>query len=165
MNYSKIKYLCTTNGAGFTTSIYVSGCDMMPHCKGCFNQVAWDYNNGDELTDDIIDKMLESIEPVYVDGLSILGGEPLSKKNLEGVNHIIDKFKTKFGNEKKIWLWTGYYKDKFSDEQLSTAIRCDYVVDGPFVQDLFSTELRYKGSSNQTVWEIKDGIFNVSEYD
>lgn len=94
-----------------------------------------------------------------------MGGEPLSMKNLDGVKALIEKFRKKFnGTEKKIWLWTGYYKDNFNERQFEVAKMCDYVIDGPFVQSKFNNEIRFKGSTNQTIWEIKDGKFEVSEY-
>lgn len=164
MKYSKIKYFCTTNGAGFSTAVYVSGCDMNPHCKGCFNQIAWDFEHGEEFTEEVIDRVLESIEPEYINNLSILGGEPLSCRNLDGVEHLIERFSEKFVNTKTIWLWTGYYLNKMNDKQKRIALKCDYVVDGPFDHELYHDKLRFKGSTNQTVWKIKDGEAIVSEY-
>lgn len=164
MKYSNIKYFSTINGAGVRTAVFVSGCDMNPHCKGCFNQIAWDFNHGSEFTDEVIDRVIESIKPDYNSGLSILGGEPLSEKNLEGVAHLIRCFREKFGNSKNIWLWSGYYVKDMPESKLNVAKMCDYVVDGPFIKDLFNDKLRYKGSSNQTVWNIKDGEFVVSKY-
>ena len=106
MNISTIKYFSTVNGDGFRTAVFVSGCKL--HCKGCFNYEAWDFNHGVKLIDEIIDKILKSIEPEYIRGLSILGGEPLDENNVEGVKHLVNKFREKFGNTKTIWIWSGY---------------------------------------------------------
>jgi anaerobic ribonucleoside-triphosphate reductase activating protein len=164
MKYSNIKYFSTINGAGVRTAVFVSGCDMNPHCKGCFNQIAWDFNHGSDFTEEVIDKVLESIEPSYCRGLSILGGEPLADKNLEGVSYLIQRFREKYGNSKDVWLWSGYYVKDMTEEKLKVAKMCDYIVDGHFDSDLYSENLRFKGSSNQTVWNIKNGEFIVSEY-
>lgn len=164
MKYSNIKYFSTINGAGVRTAIFVSGCDMNPHCKGCFNQIAWDFNHGSELTDEIIDKVLDSIEPSYNSGLSILGGEPLSLRNVQGVEHIIDKFRERFGHTKNIWIWSGYYLKNMSEAQLKVVEKCDFLVDGPFINEKYSEKLRFKGSSNQTVWHIDGNNITVAKY-
>ena len=164
MKYSNIKYFSTINGSGVRTAVFVSGCDMNPHCKGCFNQVAWDFNHGSDFTDEVIDKVLESITPAYNSGLSILGGEPLAEKNLDGVAHLIQRFREKFGNSKNIWLWSGYYVKDMPESKLKVAKMCDYIVDGPFKNCLFNDKLRFKGSSNQTVWHVENDEFVISKY-
>lgn len=161
MNYSSIKYFCTVNGEGITTSLFVSGCDL--HCKGCFNQEAWSFESGKELTDELITKMFNNIERPYVNGLSILGGEPLAEKNLEGVLDVIKRFRENFGNTKKLWLWTGRYLSELDDKRKEIISYCDYVVDGRFELDKADTTLKFRGSSNQTIWENKDGEFIKSE--
>lgn len=158
MKYSNIKYFSTQNGDGVRTCIFVSGCRL--HCKGCFNKIAWDFNAGKELTDEVINKILESIEPEYIQGLSILGGEPLDENNIEGVKHIIEMFRDKFNNTKDIWLWSGYYyENEMTDYQKEVALMCDYLIDGRFESDKYSPDLYFKGSSNQTVWVNKNGQF------
>ena len=161
MNYTGIKYFSTVNGEGITNSIFVAGCDI--HCKGCFNQKAWSHDSGKELTEEIIDEFLSKAEPSYIDGISILGGEPLSFKNCEGVKHIIEKCREKFGNDKKIWLWTGYYISDLKEIQQDVIQGCDYVVDGPFKDELFDINLKFRGSSNQTIWENKENKWIKSE--
>lgn len=161
MKYSKIKYFCTVNSIGLSTSIFVSGCDLK--CEGCFNKLAWSYDVGKELTDDVIEKVLKSIEPNYISALSILGGEPLAEKNLEGVNFLIDTFRKKFGDTKKIWLWSGRYLSELDEKRLSVIKKCDYFVDGRFEQDKYDPNLKFRGSSNQTIWENKNGEFIKSD--
>lgn len=157
MKYSNIKYYSTINGEGVRTAVFVSGCDMNPHCEGCFNKIAWDFDHGSEFTEEVIDRILESIEPSYSSGLSILGGEPLSEKNLDGVFHLIERFREKFGDEDKtVWLWTGHYVDNLNDRQKKIVKACDVVVDGPFVKSLYNKDLKFMGSSNQRVINIKE---------
>lgn len=152
MKLSNIKYYCTTNGTGFRTAVFVSGCSL--HCPGCFNKTAWDYNYGFELTDDVIEKIITSCEPEYITGLSILGGEPMDEKNQSGVYQIIKAFRDRFGNSKNIWMWSGYHIHKnmpvteYSDEILANV---DYLVDGPYKQDCADLKLKWRGSSNQRI--------------
>lgn len=152
MNISNIKYFCTTNGDGFRTAVFVSGCNQ--RCKGCFNKEAWDFEAG-KLIDGYIDRILDSIDNEYIDGLSILGGEPLDPKNQLGVLHLIEAFRNRFGNEKDIWLWTGYYINRIPHTQYTKSIinQLDYIVDGPYVEDEYDINLRYRGSRNQSIYK------------
>ena len=129
MKYANIKYCSTTNGTGVRTSVFVSGCRI--HCKGCFNKQAWDFNYGKEFTQEVIDRVLDSIDVEYCSGLTILGGEPLDPNNLSEVNNLIDQFQKRFGKnnpEKTIWLYTGYKYDTLSEEQYKVAKKADTVV-------------------------------------
>ena len=156
MNYANIKYCSTTNGTGIRTSVFVSGCRI--NCKGCFNKQAWNFNYGKEFTEEVIDRVLESIEPSYCSGLTILGGEPLDVNNLEGVSHLIDRFRERFGKseDKTIWLYTGYKFDSLTQDQQDVANKCDTVVDGPFEIDKADVNLAFRGSSNQNIISINE---------
>ena len=149
-NYSVIKNFCTSNGPGVRTSIYLSGCNL--HCQGCFNQEAWDFNAGKELTNDVINELIMSIEPSYIQGISILGGEPLDPKNQESVLKIVEAVKGKYHN-KDIWLWTGYtFENVPKTEYLNKILKyVDVIVDGPFMLEKQDVNLPYSGSSNQRV--------------
>lgn len=151
MNYSNIKYFSTVNGDGIRTALFVSGCNL--HCDGCFNTAAWDFKSGKYLTNKKIKEILDSIEPEYIDGISILGGEPLDERNVTGVLDVLEQFRERFGNTKDIWLWSGYYiEDSMKHETKKKVLElCDYVVDGPFEKDKWSKDLVHKGSSNQRV--------------
>ena len=105
MHYAKIKRFDIANGVGIRTSVFVSGCSNK--CKGCFNQELWDRNYGQEFTDETIKEILDSIDKPYIDGLSILGGDPLEYYNLEMVNKLIVEFRKRFGFNKSIWMWNG----------------------------------------------------------
>ena len=156
MNISTIKYFSTVNGDGFRTAVFVSGCRL--HCKGCFNYEAWDFNHGVKLIDEIIDKILESIEPDYIKGLSILGGEPLDDNNTEGVLYLVKRFRERFGNSKTIWLWSGYTFEELIKHKEKKEIldNCDILVDGPFNINLYNAKLAFRGSSNQRIIDLKN---------
>ena len=103
--------------------------------------------------DNKINEILDSIEPEYINGISILGGEPLDDRNVEGVLHVLKLFRERFGNKKDVWLWSGYYiEDSIKNNKKKEVLElCDYVVDGPFEKDKWSKDLIYRGSSNQRV--------------
>lgn len=152
MNYSNIKYFSTANGAGVRTAVFVSGCDL--HCPGCFNPETWDFNHGTKFTDETINKILDSIEPVYISGLSILGGEPLNPKNCNDVYKLVKEFRKRFGYEKTIWIWSGYTLGSMDELQKEIVFDCDVLVDGPFVLAKKNLKIPYRGSTNQRVWDI-----------
>lgn len=155
MNITNIKYFSTVNGNGVRTAVFVSGCNL--HCEGCFNSAAWSFDTGHKMTNEIIDKILESIEPEYISGLSILGGEPMDPKNQPGVAILIKKFRERFGNKKDIWLWTGYEYDSipFDGDTLYIISNVDVIVDGPFKASKKDINLPYRGSSNQRIIDAK----------
>ena len=146
MNITNIKYFSTVNGNGVRTAVFVSGCNL--HCEGCFNSGAWSFDTGHEMTAELIDKILDSIEPEYISGLSILGGEPLDPKNQYGVATLIEKFRKRFGDSKTIWLWTGYEYDKIPlDTHIFYILKnIDVIVDGPFKISKKDVNLPYRGS-------------------
>ncbi len=155
MNITNIKYFCTTNGDGFRTAVFVAGCNI--HCKGCFNSVAWDFKAGKPLDLTMLNSILNSIEPDYIEGLSILGGEPLDPQNQQGVFELIEGVRNRFGHTKTIWVWTGYYKDNIPDTSYKEEIlnNTDVLVDGPYIDELSDVKLRFRGSSNQHIIKLK----------
>ena len=166
MNITNIKYFSTVNGTGVRTAVFVSGCNL--HCDGCFNNGAWSFEVGKGLSLDLIDKILDSIEPEYISGLSILGGEPLDPKNQSGVAKLINKFRQRFGDRKTIWLWTGYEYDAVPlDKHIFYILNnVDVIVDGPFIAKKKDLKLPYRGSSNQRIINARKSTFgNVVELD
>ena len=160
MNITNIKYFSTVNGTGVRTAVFVSGCNL--HCKGCFNSGAWSFDAGHELSLELIKKILDSIEPEYISGLSILGGEPLDLKNQPGVAYLIEEFRERFGNSKTIWLWTGYEYDNIplGEDTLYIITNVDVIVDGPFIASKKDLNLPYRGSSNQRIIDAKKSYRN-----
>jgi anaerobic ribonucleoside-triphosphate reductase activating protein len=166
MNITNIKYFSTVNGTGVRTAVFVAGCNL--HCDGCFNNGAWSFEVGKGLSLELIDKILDSIEPEYISGLSILGGEPLDPKNQSGVAKLINKFRQRFGDRKTIWLWTGYeYENVPLTEHIFYILEhVDVIVDGPFIARKKDLKLPYRGSSNQRIIDAKQSTFcNIVELD
>ncbi len=150
MRYNQIRSMDISNGPGVRVSLFFQGCHF--HCKNCFNSDTWDFNKGIEFNDKVIDNILELCSKEYVAGLSILGGEPLHPVNINGTITLAKKFKSMYPN-KTIWVWTGYkYEDIFNKEVLSYI---DVLVDGQFIDELYDPKLKYKGSSNQRVIDVK----------
>ena len=154
MRYNKIRKMDISNGPGVRVSIFFQGCHF--HCKGCFNQDTWDFNGGKEFNDDVINHVILLCDKDYIVGLSILGGEPLNPKNIDGVTLLAKTFKEHFPN-KTIWLWSGYLFDEYIHEKKILEY-LDVIVDGQFKIDLSSPLLKYKGSSNQRVIDVKKSL-------
>lgn len=155
MRYNKIRKMDISNGPGVRVSIFMQGCHF--HCKDCFNQEAWDFNGGKEYTDETINRVLELCEKEYIVGLSILGGEPMHPKNIKGTTKLAKAFKEKFPN-KNLWIWTGFLFEDIKQNEVFNYI--DTLVDGQFKTELFDPRLKWKGSSNQRVIDVKKSLKN-----
>lgn len=156
MRYNKIRKMDISNGEGIRVSIFMQGCGF--NCEGCFNKETHDFNSGIEFTSDTINRILELSSKDYIVGLSILGGEPLHPKNIEGTTLLAKKFKEKYP-DKTIWVWSGFLFDKdLKDKEILKYI--DVLVDGQFKIDLYSPKLKWKGSSNQRVINVKESLKN-----
>jgi len=154
MRYQKIRKMDISNGPGVRISIFMQGCTF--HCKGCFNPETHDFDGGYEFTDEIIQKVLTLCEKDYIVGLSILGGEPLHKKNIEGTTKLARAFKEKFP-QKNIWVWTGFLFDRdLQGKEILDYI--DVLVDGQFQEELKNPRLKWCGSSNQRVIDVKESL-------
>lgn len=157
MNYAEIKYPDIANGPGVRVSLFVSGCHF--HCKGCFNEVAWDFNFGEPFTDDVIQRILNMLSPEYIAGLTILGGEPLAKENRETVANLVRTVKKTYSN-KTIWVYTGYlFEDLlgiyWTDHDIRQVMDCiDVLVDGQFLENQKNISLRFRGSDNQRIIDV-----------
>ena len=142
------------DGPGVRVSIFMQGCTF--HCKECFNKETHDFNGGKEFTDQTIHRVLELCENENIAGLSILGGEPLHQKNIEGTTKLAKAFKEKFPN-KTLWTWTGFSFDKeLKDKEVLKYV--DVLVDGTYHDELHSPILKWKGSSNQRVIDIPKSL-------
>ena len=154
MRYNTIRKMDISNGPGVRVSIFMQGCHF--HCKGCFNEETWDFNGGEEFTDETINRVLELASADYIVGLSILGGEPMNPKNIDGTTRLAKAFKEKYPN-KTLWSWSGYLFDKdLKDKEVMKYI--DVLVDGTFKIDLFDPTLKWKGSSNQRVIDVQKSL-------
>lgn len=151
MRYNLIRKMDISNGPGVRVSIFMQGCSF--HCKNCFNQETWDFEGGQEFTDDTINKVLELSNKPEVKGLSILGGEPMHPTNIEGTTKLAKAFKEKYP-EKSIWAWTGFQYEDIKDKDVFNYI--DVLVDGQYKDELHDPTLKWRGSSNQRVINIKE---------
>lgn len=166
MNYAEIKYFDIANGIGVRTSLFVSGCTR--HCKDCFNEKTWDFNYGEPFTKEVEDDIIESLKPDYIDGLTILGGEPFEPANQKGVYELINRVRKEFSNSKTIWIYTGNIlesdilnKDGRAYTDISNLIfsDIDILVDGPFIAEQKDISLRFRGSTNQRIIDVPKSLF------
>lgn len=163
MKYANIKNYDIANGKGIRVSLFVSGCTH--HCKGCFNEVAWDFNFGEDFTQEVENQIIEMMKPSYIKGLTLLGGEPFEVSNQMALLPFIKRVKEIYPN-KDIWAYTGYLFDQellnpsrarcdVTDELLSYI---DILVDGRFVLELKDVALKFRGSENQRIIDVKKSL-------
>ncbi len=159
MNYGNIKKYDIADGPGVRVSLFVSGCTH--HCKGCFNAETWDFNYGQPYTSETEEEILKAMEPVYITGFTLLGGEPFEPENQKVLVGLLKNIRTKFP-QKTIWCYTGYTYDvdlikggkvytDVTDEMLSYI---DTLVDGEFVEEKKDLMLEFRGSSNQRLLDL-----------
>ena len=164
MNYATVKYYDIANGPGVRTSLFVSGCTH--RCKGCFNEVAWDFGYGQPFDKIIRNEIFASCQPDYITGLSLLGGEPMEPENQRELVRFARNFKALYP-QKTIWCYSGYTFEQLTG-QVESRGRCevtdeflsylDVLVDGPFVESLHDISLRFRGSSNQRLLDMPKSL-------
>lgn len=163
MNYADIKRIDVANGPGIRVSLFVSGCTH--HCKGCFNEVTWDFNYGKPFTENEIDEIIEYLDKDYIKGLTILGGEPFEHQNQKGLLPLLRKVREVFP-EKSIWCFSGYLFDKQIvgemcqkwEETKEMLSYLDVLVDGRFIQERKNLSLRFRGSDNQRIILVQESL-------
>lgn len=163
MNYADIKYPDIQDGEGIRVSIYVSGCHF--HCKECHNPEAWDFNYGKKFTNETIEYIMGLLKKSYVNGLSLLGGEPLEPSNQEGLLPLVKRVKEELP-EKNIWCWTGYNFDTdilgkmYLESEVTKAFLnyIDIIVDGQFEIDNKIADLAFRGSTNQRKIDVQKSL-------
>lgn len=154
MKYNKIKPNDVSNGDGVSVSLFTQGCPH--HCVGCFNKETWTMEDGKEFTHHTIKYILHSLNRNNVDRhLSILGGEPLIPRNEIELSQLCRQVKDLYPN-KKIWLWTGYLYEDVKDNEVLKYV--DVLIDGKFDMSKKNLSLKYKGSENQRVIDLKETI-------
>ena len=165
MNYGTIKNCDIANGTGVRVSLFVSGCTH--HCKDCFNPETWNFNYGTPYTKDTENYIIELLKPDYIQGLTLLGGEPMEESNQAELVNLLRRVKSELP-QKNIWCYSGYTFDtdliqggkahfQYTDEILSYI---DVLVDGEFKTDLKNLNLKFRGSSNQRVIDVKESLKN-----
>lgn len=163
MNYATIKYNDIANGTGVRTSLFVSGCTHK--CKGCFNSEAWDFNYGKPFDSETKEQIFKSLESNFIDGLSLLGGEPFEPENQVHLYPFLVEFKKRFPT-KTIWCYTGYLFDKelLSKSRANISITkdmlslIDVLVDGRFIEAQKNISLQFRGSENQRIIDVKKSL-------
>ena len=165
MNYADIKQYDVANGPGVRVSVFVSGCTH--HCKGCFNPETWDFQYGKPFTEETAALVLEYLEPEYIKGLTLLGGEPFEHVNQQGLLPLVRAVRQRYP-QKDIWCFTGYDFDKDIlgrmvlewEETREFLSFIDVLVDGEFMIDKKDLGLAFKGSSNQRTILVQESLKN-----
>ena len=173
--YNKIRTMDISNGPGVRVSLFTQGCLHM--CKDCFNEETWDFDLGNIWNDEVNNNILNYMEKDYVEGLSILGGDPFAYYN-DTISEIYDdddklyklvKTAKKHFPEKNIWLWTGYRWEEFTrcDDSFSNKVKkvlpyIDVIVDGKFMKEFYDSSLLYRGSKNQRVLNVQKLLTELS---
>lgn len=148
MNYEKITTCDVCNGEGVGVVLWVSGCDMQ--CKGCHNKETWDPASGKEFTDEVKKGLLKELDSIYIERFTLSGGHPLMPCNRKAVKQLINEVRNR-RPEIAIWLYTGYIYENMSPECKEICHMCDYIVDGPYIEELKDLSLPFRGSSNQRI--------------
>lgn len=159
MHYGEIKNCDIANGIGVRVSLFVSGCTN--HCEGCFQPETWDFNYGNDFTEETENKILEMLAPDYICGLTVLGGEPFEPENQRVLVDFLRKVRRKYP-EKSVWCFTGFTLEMLETE--GTHCHCevteemlsliDVLVDGRFDKNKKNISLRFRGSENQRLIDL-----------
>lgn len=154
MRYNRIKLNDVANGPGIGISLYTQGCPH--HCKGCFNKETWSFDGGKPFTQEEEKLIIDSLNGNGIKRhLSILGGEPFCPQNIDGVLNFCEWVKIK-SPETKIYVWTGYNVETIMKDYSLEDI--DFVIDGKFEESLKDLSLKWRGSSNQRVIDVKKSL-------
>ena len=154
MNYATIKKTDVANGPGIRVSLFVSGCRHL--CRGCFNSEAWDFAYGKPFDDDTLTEILDALAPEYIEGFSVLGGEPFEPENRETVLNIIRAVKNRYPSM-NVWCYSGFTFEELQKNDVSKDILSliDVLVDGKFEEDKKNLRLSFRGSENQRLIDVK----------
>ena len=162
MNYAEIKKTDIANGSGVRVSLFVSGCRH--HCADCFNACTWAFDYGNEYTKATEDMILSFLEPDYISGITLIGGEPFEPENQKTLLSLCERIK-KEQPHKNIWCYTGFTfeeimgKSRANTEYSQALLKCiDVLVDGRFEKDKKDIRLKFRGSSNQRIIDVKETL-------
>ena len=151
MNYANIKHHDVANGPGIRVSLFVSGCTH--HCKGCFNAEAWSFTYGEPFTQQTVEEILLALQPAYIQGLSLLGGEPFEPENQPAVLDLVRQVRAAHP-EKDIWAYSGYTLEQLQTLAPELLAQITVLVDGPFVESQKDMRLAFRGSANQRILDV-----------
>ena len=152
MNYGRIKKNDIANGPGVRVSLFVSGCRN--HCPGCFNPETWDFEYGEPFTRKTEKEIIKALRPSWIQGLSILGGDPMEPENQKALLPLLKRIRI-CCPDKDVWLYTGYTYDAVRDAEILKWV--DVLVDGPFIEAEKDISLAFRGSCNQRIIPLKKG--------
>lgn len=154
MNYGQIRRYDISNGIGIRTSLFVTGCKHK--CKNCFNEEYQDFKAGNNWDEEAEEKLIKYLEDPNVDGLSLLGGEPM--EHPEELKEILQRIKKRV--QKPIWIYSGFTYEEIlkNKERLALLEETDVLVDGPFIEDKKDLRLKFRGSSNQRIIDVKKSL-------
>ncbi len=163
MNYSEIKYFDIANGAGIRTTLFVSGCRH--HCKGCFNPDTWAFEAGRPYSREVESQILSNLEPAYVDGLTLLGGEPFEPESQDVLIALLERVRAERPG-KNVWAYSGFTWEQLTqgpsrahtNHVMQMLSMVDVLVDGPFVLEQKDITLRFRGSSNQRIIDVRRSL-------
>jgi anaerobic ribonucleoside-triphosphate reductase activating protein len=156
MNYAEIRKFDVANGPGVRTTLFVTGCTN--NCEGCFNKELQNFSYGKVWDDKTSDKFIEYVKNPNIKGVNILGGEPMEQTMDEELVKLLNRIKKETG--KSIWLWSGYlYENILNDQEKRKILNLvDVLIDGRFELDKRDISLKYRGSSNQRVIDVKESL-------
>lgn len=165
MNYSEIKNCDIANGPGVRVTLFVSGCTH--HCEGCFNEETWDFGYGNPFDENVEKKLLDCLEPEYISGLTLLGGEPLEYANWQALLPFVRKVKERYP-KKNIWCYSGYLFDEDIVDKFCVQWKdmreflsyIDVLVDGEFIMREKDISLQFRGSRNQRIIMVRESLRN-----
>lgn len=154
MRYAKIRSMDISNGEGVGVALFLQGCHF--RCNNCFNSETWDFDGGKEWTDETEEEFLELVNKPYIQRISILGGEPLENRNISYLKNLLFKIPP----NKTVWLYSGFTWEEISEvrEKERLVILCDVLVDGRYIHELRDMNLKFRGSSNQRIIDVKKSL-------
>lgn len=155
MKYAQIREIDITNGNGIGVALFTQGCPY--HCKNCFNPETWDFNKGMVWTKEIENKIIELLKPEYITRLTILGGEPLIERNIEPLTALLKRVKGIYP-DKQVWLYTGGDFEVLEGLYEEIFRYIDILIDGRYVDDLRDYKLKWRGSSNQRIIDVRASL-------
>ena len=153
MNYGNIKYFDIADGEGVRTTLFVSGCTH--HCKGCFQPETWDFDYGEPFTNEVAERIFESVDSPFIAGLTVLGGEPMEPGNQRALVGFLEEVRRRCP-DKTIWMYTGFVWETISELEIMKYL--DVLVDGEFIVEQKDTQLYWRGSANQRVIDVPSSL-------
>ena len=155
MKYAQIREMDVTNGNGIGVALFTQGCPY--HCKNCFNPETWDFNKGTDWTKETENRIMKLLKPEYITRLTILGGEPLIERNIEPLTALLKRVKSVYP-DKQVWLYTGGDFEVLEGLYGEIFQYVDILIDGRYIDDLKDYKLKWRGSSNQRIIDVKKSL-------